>query len=92
LIPEGSAISLTETDAKTASSTTAASPTTLRGTLAGVKTEITCTAVGGIGPLTNSAAWTTASATLAYTGCTVVEPAGKGCQVTGGEIETEPST
>jgi hypothetical protein len=79
--PTGTAVTISATNAKTASSTEKASPATLRGTLAGVKTEITCTTVTGTGTLTNAAASTSGSGTLNYTGCTVVEPAGKGCQV-----------
>jgi len=77
------------TNADTASGTTAAAPSKLKGALSGVETEITCTTVGGMGSLSNGAAAFTASGTLEYSGCSVTKPAGKGCAVAGGAITTK---
>jgi hypothetical protein len=83
----GDAISAT--NAKTASETTASTPSQLSGTLAGVATELECTGVSGTGSLTNAASSVTGTGKLTYTGCVVLKPAGKGCKVTGGTVKTE---
>jgi hypothetical protein len=79
---------VTVTNGKTASSTTAATSKVLRGTLAGVKTKITCTTVTGTGTITNAAASVSGTGKITFSGCTVEEPAGKGCVITGGKIES----
>jgi hypothetical protein len=71
---------------KTASETTAAAPTILKGTVFGVKNEITCTKVAGEGSLTNSEPVAkehrvAGSITAKFTSCTVNKPAGFGCKV-----------
>jgi hypothetical protein len=81
LVPVGTETKISATNAKTASSTTAAFPMTLRITIAGVKTHITCKKVSGTGTLTNAATSVSGSGTLNYTECEVVEPMGKGCVV-----------
>ncbi|HET7444462.1 MAG TPA: hypothetical protein VFJ57_07370 [Solirubrobacterales bacterium] len=76
-------------NAKTASSTTAAAVSKLKGALSGVETEVQCTGLTGGGALTNAAESVSGTATLEYSGCTVTKPAGKGCVVKGGAITTE---
>jgi hypothetical protein len=78
------------TNAKTAKETTAAQPTTLKSTLAGVETEIECTGSSGEGKVINAETSASGTGTLAYTGCTVTKPAGKGCKITEGGFKTEP--
>jgi hypothetical protein len=87
-IKNGTATEITATNAKSASETTASSPATLSGTIAGVKTAIVCTGVSGSGTLTNASTGVSGSGVIKYSGCTVSEPAGKGCEVVGGTIET----
>lgn len=85
-IPNGVTI-VTLTNAKTASETTAAAPTILKGTVFGVKNEITCKTVSGEAELSNSEPeakwhlpkWLSWVANL--TGCTVNKPSGFGCKV-----------
>jgi hypothetical protein len=74
------------TNAKTANKTTEAAPTILKGTVFGVKNEITCKTVAGEGSLTNSEPVAkdhklTGSITANFTSCTVNKPAGFGCKV-----------
>ena len=82
-------INITGTNAKTESSTAAASTAKLAGTISGIETEVQCTTVGGSGELTNAAASVTGNGTIEYTGCTVTKPAGRGCVVTGGAVTTK---
>jgi hypothetical protein len=91
-IKNGTATEITATNAKSASETTASSPTTLAVTISGVKIAIVCTTVSGVGSLTNATTGVSGSGKIAATGCTVEEPAGKGCEVTGGTIETSTFT
>lgn len=76
------------TNAKTAKETTAAAPTTLKSTIAGVETEIECTGSSGEGKVINAETSASGTGTLAYTGCTVTKPTGKGCKVTEGGFKT----
>jgi hypothetical protein len=76
------------TNAKTASSTTAAAKSILRGTLSGLETELECTTVGGSGSLTNAATSVSGTGTIEYSGCVVLKPAGRGCKVTNGKVTT----
>lgn len=79
-----------------AQSTTASQPAILKSTVAGVKTAIECTTVGGSGTIENVASgeesWVSGTATVEYSGCTVTEPAGKGCVVKGGKFITNELT
>jgi hypothetical protein len=80
------ATTVSVTNEKTASETTAAAPTILKGTVFGVKNEITCTKVAGEGTLTNSEPVAkehklTGTITANFTSCTVNKPAGFGCKV-----------
>jgi hypothetical protein len=88
-VAEKEKIEITGTNAKTESSTTAASVAKLAGTISGIETEVQCTTVGGSGELTNAAASVTGNGTIEYTGCTVTKPAGRGCVVTGGAVTTK---
>lgn len=86
--------SVTSTNTNTASSTTAAAPSTFKGTITGIKTAITCTAVSGSGAVENMIQGEVHTALLlglelTFTGCTVPEPAGRECVVKGGEIKTK---
>jgi hypothetical protein len=83
-----SATNITVTNARTISGTTAAAVQKLRGTLVGVQAEVQCTGVAGTGSLANAAASVTGTGTLTYSGCTVTQPPGKGCVVTGGSVPT----
>lgn len=74
------------TNAKTANKTTEAAATVLKGTVFGVKNEITCKTVTGEGTLTNSEPESkvhkvTGTVTANFTSCTVNKPAGFGCKV-----------
>jgi hypothetical protein len=93
LIAEGTKTDIIATNAKTASSTTAAAPATLKGTLAGVKTDVSCTTVENDPEVTsyllNGATSVSGRGRLVYSGCTVKEPVGKGCVVKNGKITTE---
>jgi hypothetical protein len=80
------------TNARTASETTTAAVSKLKGTLSGVITEVQCTTVGGWGKITNAAASVTGTGVLEYSGCTVTLPAGKGCVVNGGRVNTKKLT
>lgn len=95
-IASGSPKSITGTNANTVGNTTAAAPTILKGKIAGVKIGINCTGVSMSGTLTNVAEAEEMSANgtgvIAYTGCTVTEPAGKGCKVLFGTITTNELT
>ncbi|MDX6654262.1 MAG: hypothetical protein QOH18_972 [Solirubrobacterales bacterium] len=73
---------------KTASGTTAAQPSKLATTISGIATEIECTTVTGEGTLTNAASAVSGTGKIAYKGCTVTKPAGKGCIVTEGGFTT----
>jgi hypothetical protein len=89
--PESS-VSITGTNAKTASSTTASTPAVLNGTLSGIETELECSKVSGSGSLTNAAASVSGKGTINYTECIVKKPAGKECLVSGGAVTTNPLT
>jgi hypothetical protein len=87
-IPEGTT-EVTATNAKTASGTTAAAVGKLKGSLAGVETEIQCTTDKSIGAkITVTLFHITVDIIFGKSGCTVTKPAGKGCVVSGGTIET----
>jgi hypothetical protein len=80
---------ITGTNANTAEGTTAARVSKLRGTAAGVETEVQCTTVGGSGTMKNEATWAEGTGTINYSGCSVSKPAGKGCVVSGGAVNTK---
>ena len=89
-IANGTPTAISGTNAKTASGTAAAAPSKLKGTLAGVETEVECTSTTGTGTLTNSATFVSGTGTITYGGCKVTKPAGQGCVVTSpGTITTE---
>lgn len=77
------------TNVNTASGTTAAALSSLKGALSGVETEIQCTAVEGEGELTNTETSVSGTATAGYSGCSVTKPSGKGCKVKGGAVTTK---
>jgi hypothetical protein len=81
------------TNAKTASGTTAAAPSRLKGKLSGVETELECTGLSGEGELMNNSGegteWVEGKGKIHYTGCSVTKPAGKGCKVKGSKVDTE---
>jgi hypothetical protein len=81
--------SIEATNAATASNTTAAAVSKLKGALSGVVTEVQCTGLTGTGSLTNAASSVTGTGVIEYTGCSVTAPAGKGCVVTGGKVTTK---
>jgi hypothetical protein len=87
-IPAGTEIKTTTTNAKTASETTAAAPARMRGTIAGLETEIECTGVSGSGTLTSGTTSASGTGTFTNTGCVVLKPAGRGCKVKGGSLTT----
>lgn len=82
-------IEITGTNANTAEGTTAARVSKLRGTAAGLETEVICTTVGGSGKAKNEATWGQGTGVIEYSGCSVAKPAGKGCVVTGGAVNTK---
>jgi hypothetical protein len=86
---EGKENKITGTNAATASGTSAAAVSKLKGALSGVVTEVQCTGLEGTGQLTNAAASVTGTGVIKYTGCSVTAPAGKGCVVTGGTVTTK---
>jgi hypothetical protein len=86
--PKSATTSVTVTNDKSASGTTAKSKAILRGTLSGLETEVECETVSGEGTLWNEASWTEATGTLTYKGCKVLKPAGRNCKVTGETITT----
>jgi hypothetical protein len=68
--------------AKTTTEVTAGSESTLAATVGGIKFKIACTGITGMGDAENSGEKIVGSAiTVNYTGCSVTEPAGKGCTV-----------
>lgn len=77
------------TNARTASETTSAAVSSLKGALSGIATEVQCTTVTGLGELTNAESSVSGTGTLEYGGCTVTLPAGKGCKVIGGKVPTK---
>ncbi|HEX6666692.1 MAG TPA: hypothetical protein VF081_08870 [Solirubrobacterales bacterium] len=74
------------TNEKTASSTTTSRIGKLRETIGGVPLEFQATGVSGSGSMVNKKAangehFTEGEGTITFTGVTVTEPAGRGCQV-----------
>lgn len=88
LVKEGEVTTIVATNGKTASNTTASSAWKLRGKLTLISTEVQCTGARFHGTLLNAAASVSGTGTIVATGCTVTEPAGKGCKVVGGKITT----
>jgi hypothetical protein len=80
--------SFTVTNANTASETTAAAISVLGGSISGVATELQCTTMSGTGTLENTGTVAKGTGVIAYTGCTVLKPSGKGCKVKGEAINT----
>jgi hypothetical protein len=89
LIAEGVETEITATSAKTAAGTTAGEVSKLKGALSGVVTEVQCKTVHGIGHLKNGPSSVSGTGILTYSECEVTLPAGKGCKVTGGKVETK---
>jgi hypothetical protein len=88
LIPPGTITQIGATNAFTASSTTSAATWIWGIIAAAIKLKVVCNAASGTGSLKNAAASVSGTVKLQFTGCTVTEPAGKGCVVKGGTIET----
>lgn len=86
LINEGAETTVLGTNERTAVATLASTPWKLKGVLAGVATEVECTAVHSHGGLTNAAASVSGTETITFTKCVVLVPFASGCQVTGGEF------
>ncbi|HET7444813.1 MAG TPA: hypothetical protein VFJ57_09165 [Solirubrobacterales bacterium] len=96
-IKENEVTTGTATNANTASSTTAATTSILKGALAGVETELSCTETHGEGTFSNKTEGGEmlghAEGKLHYTGCKVLKPVEKGCKVANeGTITTENLT
>lgn len=77
---------LSVTNAKTANSTTEAAPAIIKGTVFGVKNEITCKTTTGEGSGTNEEPQSKVhkygiTLTTHWTSCTVNKPSGLGCKV-----------
>jgi hypothetical protein len=75
------AVAVAVSNAKTANSTTASDPSTLKGAISGIAVEIECPTVEGSGTLTNAASSVSGELALNYTGCKLLKPAGRGCIV-----------
>ncbi len=85
-IAGGTKTTVSVTNAGTQNGTKEAAPTIIKGTVFGVKHEITCQTTSGEGSLTNSEPVVkqhkvTGTVTINYTSCTVNKPAGFGCEV-----------
>lgn len=84
------------TNEKTSTDTTTNTVALIRtvNTILGGSFVFEATGVSGTGSLTNKISegehYVEGTTTLAFTGITVVNPAGKGCKVAGGKIETVP--
>lgn len=76
---------------KTTGETKAASSWSIKGTLVGIASWIQCATVTLTGRIGNifSPASASGTVTIQSKGCTVAQPAGKGCVVTGGEFTTK---
>ena len=94
-IAPGKEFGIVVTNENTASETTASAVSVLAGTLSGVETELQCTGVesSGEGAMENTEVGgvmgTHGTATLTYTGCTVLKPAGKSCAVNESMVTTK---
>jgi len=82
-------IEITGSNEKTASGTTAAEASILKGTLSGLETEIKCIGVHYLGVATNTSVSWHGFEVWVFTGCVVEKPAGRGCKVTGGTVTTK---
>jgi hypothetical protein len=80
-ISNGSPTTITTTNEKTASGTTAAAVIKLKSKISGVTTEVQCTGLSVSGELTNSETFVEGTGTVAPIGCTVTAPAEKGCVI-----------
>jgi hypothetical protein len=91
-VPRSTTTEVSITNARTNIGTSAAEPTFLAGTIAGIPVEIKASVVSGGGSLSNSEFGSEMIATgkgkLLYSEVTVVKPSGLGCKVTGGKFET----
>jgi hypothetical protein len=92
-IAEGTETATTGSNAKTASSTTAAFSPVLNGTIGGVAVEIRCTNLSSTGSLKNQRLGeehhiTATGIIVTYSGCTVPSPEGQECEVVGNNITT----
>jgi hypothetical protein len=84
------------TNAKTSANTSGAEPSVFQGVISGIPLEIECTTVVTVenGFVQNSQIESEMVASgavnhLSYSGCTVLKPAGQGCEVAGGSVVTE---
>jgi hypothetical protein len=87
-IAEGTATPFTYTNERTAEETKSAAVWKQKWPVLGISVSVACTTVGANGSLTNkrNAAeemFMGGTGTISFSGCTVTEPAGKGCVVTG---------
>jgi len=86
-------IDITGSNANTASGTTAAEASILKGTLSGLETELKCTTVKNgeveTNSLTNGTTSVSGQGVIVYSGCVVEKPAGRGCKVTNGTVTTK---
>ncbi|HEX5608646.1 MAG TPA: hypothetical protein VFX45_00980 [Solirubrobacterales bacterium] len=96
-IPQGTTTEANWTNEKTGSETTATTPAIIKTAATGIGSvfEFQASGVSGTGTLTNKLAgngehFVDGTVSLAFTGVTVTAPAGKGCKVKGGKIETAP--
>jgi hypothetical protein len=80
---------VTGTNAKTASGTTAAAVVKLKGALSGVETDVTCKTKELTAGLLNIGPFWVFGFSFKWTGCEVTKPAGKGCEVNAGTIESK---
>jgi len=95
-IPEGLQTELKGTNANSGSNTTEAPVVKLKNSQAGVNYEIQVTEAHGEGWATNAKDTKTGehyvhgAATVTFTGVTITQPAGKGCKIKEGKIESKP--
>jgi hypothetical protein len=93
VIVKNTATPITGSNSKTEEGTTASSTAKLKGVAGGVETEIQCTTVGGSGSMENkeegATMWAQGTGEINYSGCSVTKPAGKGCVVNSGKVNTK---
>lgn len=80
---------ITGSNFSTATETTTAARSRLKGELFAIVTEVQCEGVNTTGELTNAAASVSGMGTIAYTQCAVYLPEKTGCVVKGGGITTK---
>lgn len=87
-ISEGTSTPLAWTNERTTEETKGAAVWHQKWNFSGVAVSVTCTTVGANGSLTNkknasNEMFMSGTATMTFSGCSVTEPAGKGCVITG---------